>query len=73
MSQKSETTTAQDSNSFRPVEGGTKTTDVGLFFGVAYCLFWALLFGFVATTWRKQRSLSTRLERVERSLAKSEP
>lgn len=68
MAAQQDTTTTVSQNEFRPVEGGEKTTDVGLFFGLAYCAFWVLIFGFIAAAWRRQQALAVRLDRIEANL-----
>ncbi|MDQ2645816.1 MAG: hypothetical protein M3020_18510 [Myxococcota bacterium] len=55
------------STQFVPVEGG-ETTSAGTMLVVAYLLMWAILIGFVLTSWTRQKKLDARLSELERSL-----
>jgi len=62
------TATPEDrSTQFVPVEGG-ETTSAGTMLVVAYLLMWAILIGFVLTSWMRQKKLDARLTELERSL-----
>jgi CcmD family protein len=50
---------------FRPTEGGGDTADPNVLVVVAYVVFWLLIAGFVALSWRKLRAIEARLDRVE--------
>ncbi|MBX3181809.1 MAG: CcmD family protein [Polyangiaceae bacterium] len=56
---------------FVPVVGGGESASAGSLLVWAYLLMWALLFGFVVTTWRRQHQVATRLDRIERALSKA--
>lgn len=56
-------------NEFVPDAGGGETTDASVMFGAAYIAFWVALFAFIALSWRRQQMLSSRLDRIESSLA----
>ncbi len=63
------TLTPEDrSTEFVPVVGGGESASAGSLLVWAYLLMWALLFGFVITTWRRQRQVAARLDRIERAL-----
>jgi len=55
------------STQFVPVEGG-ETTSAGTMLVVAYLLMWAILIGFVFTSWIRQKKLDARLAELERAL-----
>jgi CcmD family protein len=50
------------------VTGGGAETDANAMLIAAYMAFWLLLFAFVASTWRTQRKLGERLDRLEKNL-----
>ena len=68
------TTTSPDDRSgeFVAVEGGSEGASAGTLLVAAYLLMWALLLGLVLLTWRKQAKVDSRLDELERALAKSE-
>jgi hypothetical protein len=65
-------TPEQRSQEFVPVEGGTETTSAGTMLVVAYLVMWAILLGFVLSSWRRQRRIDTRIAELERALGQSE-
>ena len=65
-------TPEQRSQEFVPVEGGTETTSAETMLVVAYLVMWAILIGFVLSSWRRQRGIETRIADLERSLGRSE-
>lgn len=72
MTQASTTTassTTASPSEFVPTTGGGETTSANGLLVAAYMVLWAILLGFVALNWRRQRALSERLTEVERSLA----
>ena len=60
---------SQRSTEFQPVEGGGETTSGEALLVAAYAIMWLLLLFFVWTSWRKQLTLSTRLDRLEKVLS----
>lgn len=65
-------TPEERSQEFVPVEGGTETTSAGTMLVVAYLVMWAILLGFVLSSWRRQRRIETRIAELERALGQSE-
>lgn len=63
-------TIADRRSEFVPVEGSAQetTSAAGLLLS-AYILMWALVFGFLWLTLKKQKQLDARLQEVERALA----
>jgi len=53
---------------FRPVSGAEQTTSASALLIAAYCIMWALVFGVILMTWRKQAKLSARLGQLETNL-----
>lgn len=70
-----ETTPADRAQEFRPVEGGGSSGGpaASSLLVTAYVLMWALLFGFLVTTWRRQQALDRRLNDLEKAVAKADP
>ncbi len=60
--------TGQVPNEFVPVSGGGDTTSASTMLVAAYMLLWAILMGFVALSWRRQRATAARLDDIERAL-----
>jgi CcmD family protein len=60
------------SQEFVAVQGGTETTSAATLLVAAYLFMWALLFGFIYLSWRKQHAINTRISRLEAALAKRE-
>ena len=60
--------TTQPITEFKSDPGGTAQTDANAMLVGAYMAFWLLVFGFVAFSWRRQRLLAARLDRLERAL-----
>ncbi len=58
------------STEFVPVSGGQETTSAEALLIAAYLLMWAIVFGFIALTIKKQRHLDDRLGQLERQLAR---
>lgn len=64
-----QTPTVQDrSTEFVAVQGGTETTSASTLLIAAYVAMWALVFGFVWLTSRRQRALDARLTELEGAL-----
>jgi CcmD family protein len=51
---------------FRPTEGGGNTANANVLVVAAYVMFWLLIAGFVALSWRKLRGIESRIDRLER-------
>jgi hypothetical protein len=59
------------STQFVPVEGGgPETTDAGTFMVAAYMLMWLCTVLFILQTWRKMRVVQTRVEELQKAVAK---
>jgi hypothetical protein len=59
------------STQFVPVEGGTPgTTDASTFMVAAYVLMWLCTVFFILHTWRKTRSVETRVSELQKAIAK---
>jgi len=59
------------STQFVPVEGGgPETTDAGTFMVAAYVLMWLCTLLFILHTWRKMRGVQTRVEELQKAIAK---
>jgi CcmD family protein len=54
-----------------PDAGGQESVSGGGLLIAAYLLIWAILFGFIFITWKKQRSLKEQLDRMEAALDKN--
>lgn len=52
-------------------EGGADSTDANAMLVAAYMAFWLAVFVFIALSWRRQRGLADRLDRLETALASS--
>lgn len=70
--QETTTTPEERATEFVPVKGGEDTTSAATLLVIAYVLMWALVFGFLALTWRKNRALHERLSALESSVKKTE-
>lgn len=57
---------------FVPVTGGAETTSAEALLLTAYILMWALVFGFVWLTARRQKNLDERLGLVEQALREAD-
>lgn len=55
-------------NEFVPDAGGSESTSASAILVVAYMVLWVILMLFVASNWRRQRNLATRLTQVENAL-----
>jgi hypothetical protein len=53
---------------FQPVEGGGETRSGELLLVEAYAVLWLLLMGWLVLLWRKQNTLRTRLDDLERAI-----
>ena len=71
FSQPNPTTPSDRSTEFVPVEGGSEGTSAEALLVTAYLVMWALLLGFVLLTWRRQRQIDARLERIEATLSRA--
>ena len=59
------------STQFVPVEGGTgATTDASTFMVAAYVLMWLCTVFFILHTWRKTRSVESRVSELQKAIAK---
>ena len=59
------------STQFVPVEGGgPETTDASTFMVAAYVLMWLCTVFFILHTWRKTRSVESRLGELQKAIAK---
>lgn len=63
------TTPSERSTEFVAVEGGRDTTSAEALLIAAYIIMWALLFGFIIATFRKQQRLDTRIGELEKTLS----
>ena len=62
------TAPADRSQEFVPVSGGEETASAAGLLIAAYLSMWAALLALVWTSWRRQRGIDRRLERLERSI-----
>ena len=53
---------------FVAVQGGSETTSAGTLLVAAYGLMWLALFGFLLTTWRRQRRLEARVAALTKTV-----
>lgn len=60
--------TQESLEGFRSDVGGGNTTSAEGILVAAYLVFWVLAFGFIATTWRRYRQVSSRLDALEADL-----
>lgn len=60
------------STEFVPVTGGQETTSAEALLLSAYIIMWALVFGFVWLSVRRQRGIAARLDDVERALRRAD-
>lgn len=60
------------STEFVPVTGGQETTSAEALLLSAYIIMWALVFGFVWLSVRRQRKIDARLDDVERALQRAD-
>jgi CcmD family protein len=68
------TTTAEDrSQSFRPVEGGAEMQSGERLLVEAYAAIWAILFVFLLLSWRRQKRIDRRIDRLESAIAQASP
>jgi hypothetical protein len=59
------------STQFVPVEGGgPETTDASTFMVAAYVLMWLCTVFFILHTWRKARSVESRVSELQKAIAK---
>lgn len=59
---------ADRSTGFEATTGGPETMSGEVLLVQAYVALWLLLFGYLAILWRRQRSLHTRLDAMDRVL-----
>lgn len=68
----STTTTADDrATEFRAVEGGGEQRSGFTLMVEAYVVLWLILMAWLLLLWRKQKSLNTRLDDLERTIDKA--
>jgi len=65
-------TPTQTPSEFVPVEGGSDSTSAESLLVIAYAAMWLLFFGFVAMTHRRQKTLTEKVDRLERALKRAE-
>jgi CcmD family protein len=65
----SRSTPESRSTEFVAVEGGPETTSANTLLVVAYAAMWALVFGFLLLSLRRQRQIEQRLAELDRALA----
>jgi CcmD family protein len=53
---------------FQAVDGGTETHSGSTLLVEAYAVLWVILMGFVVAMWRKQSSINTRLDDLEKTI-----
>lgn len=53
---------------FQAVDGGTETHSGQTLMVEAYAVLWIILMGFVVAMWRKQSSINTRLDDLEKTI-----
>ncbi|MET0593982.1 MAG: CcmD family protein [Polyangiaceae bacterium] len=63
--------TGQRSAEFRAVEGGTEMVSGGTLLVEAYAALWLILLGFVFVSWRRQGRIDTRVDELEKALART--
>lgn len=74
QSQPTQTTAPQDrATEFVPVQGGGETTSAASLLITAYLVMWAILLGFVLTSWRRQGRVENRISELEKALASGGP
>lgn len=56
---------------FRAVEGGAEQRDGSVLMVEAYVVLWLILMTWLFTLWRKQKSLHTRLDDLEKTIDKA--
>ena len=56
------------STEFVPVQGGNDTTSAESLLIAAYVLMWALVFGFIFLSWRRQGRVESRIGELEKAL-----
>jgi hypothetical protein len=62
---------AERSTQFVPVEGGgQETTSAATFMVAAYVLMWLCTVFFILHTWRKTRSVESRMSELQKAIAK---
>lgn len=61
------------STEFVPFSGNEETSSAGTLLVVAYILMWAMVFGFLFLSWRRQKKIDARLGELEQALKKTEP
>ncbi|MFZ5897358.1 MAG: CcmD family protein [Myxococcota bacterium] len=69
----SRSTPESRSTEFVAVEGGGETTSASALMVVAYAAMWALVFGFLLLSMRRQRRIEQRLAELDRALAARAP
>lgn len=72
MQDKTPTTPDERSAEFVAVKGGGEAASAEALLAGAYAVMWALLLGFLLLSWRRQRSIETRIVQLERALQRAE-
>lgn len=62
----------QAAGQFVPVSGGSPTTSATTLLVAAYLIMWALLILFIYFGWRRQQRIETRVDQLEKALAKAD-
>jgi len=57
---------------FVPVEGGSDSTSAESLLVIAYIAMWFLFFGFLAMTYRRQKSLTDKVNQLEQALKRAD-
>jgi len=57
---------------FVPVEGGSDSTSAESLLIIAYVAMWLLFFGFLAMTYRRQKALTQKVDRLEQALKRAD-
>jgi hypothetical protein len=63
--------TSERSTEFVPFTGNEETSSAGNLLVMAYLLMWAMVFGFLFLTWRRQQKIDSRLDELQRALKKT--
>lgn len=60
----------QSTSEFAPTTGGGETADANVLMVSAYLIFWLLVALSIALSWRRQKLIGERLERLEQAVLK---
>ena len=64
---------SERSTEFVPFAGNTETSSAEGLLVTAYVLMWAVVFAFLFASWRRQQRIDTRLDELNKALAKTGP